>query len=83
MVNNATGGQKSIETQLKKYGGKAGLKKEMARRAKMRKTIGQGGFYDPEVAKKAAQKSAEVRTQNAKRKRAEAENESQEDSEAS
>lgn len=68
MTNNLNGGQKSIKTQLEKYGSKEALSAEMARRAKMRKTIGKGGFYNPEVALKAARKSAEVRKKNAENK---------------
>jgi hypothetical protein len=68
MVNNPKGGEKLIQTQIKKYGSKEALSTEMARRARMRKTIGQGGFYDPEIAKKAAAKSAEVRRAKAKLK---------------
>jgi hypothetical protein len=62
------GGQKWRDTLIKQHGGEAGFKAEMARRARMRKTIGKGGFYDPEVAVKAALKSAEVRRKNAKNK---------------
>lgn len=68
-MNDKNGGQKSIETQLKKYGSKEALSAEMSRRAKMRKTIGKGGFYNPEVVAKATLKSAEVRKRNAENKK--------------
>ena len=74
MVNNPNGGQKAMETQKAKYAkAPGGLSAEMARRARMRKTIGKGGFYDTEIAKKAAAKSAAVRQANAKNKQAESE----------
>jgi hypothetical protein len=67
-VDNVNRGQKAKETQLEKYGGIEGYRAEMGRRAKLRKTIGKGGFYNPEVAKKAALKSAEVRSAKKDRK---------------
>ena len=69
MVNKTGGGRKAIETQIEKYGSKEALSAEMSRRVKLRKTIGKGGFHDPEVARKAGLRSAEVRRANAKAKK--------------
>ena len=69
MTNSKAGGKSAIQTQIKKYGSKKAFSEEMSRRAKLRKTIGKGGFYDVDVAKKAAAKSAETRAKNAKRKK--------------
>lgn len=56
---------KGHQTQLEKYGGEEGYKAEMKRRRAM--VVNQkGGFKDPERARLAALKSAEVRRANAK-----------------
>lgn len=68
MVNNKEGASKAIQTQIARYGSKEALSAEMRRRQSLRKTIGKGGFHDPEVARNAALKSAEVRRANAKNK---------------
>ena len=67
-------GAKAKQTQIKKYGSEEAYKAEMRRRVKLRKTIGKGGFSDPEVASMAINK----RWENEKNKSKE-ENQSQDE----
>jgi hypothetical protein len=58
---------KGHTTQVEKYGGEEGYREEMKRRRSLLKNQ-VGGFKDPERARIAALKSAEVRRNNARNK---------------
>lgn len=76
MVNNTEGAALARQAQVKKYGSEEAYRAEMGRRAKMRKTIGKGGFYDPDVAKKAGIKSGVTRRAKSKNRETESQDES-------